>query len=54
MADEPTFRVEKLPFGIASVGLGEMERQIPADEPPALRPNAELTVIGKPIQQYVV
>jgi len=49
MASDPVFRLEKFPIGIASVGLGEIERRIPADEPPALRPNAELSVIGKPI-----
>jgi xanthine dehydrogenase YagR molybdenum-binding subunit len=49
MADEPAFRVEKFPFGIASVGLGEIKRRVPADEPPALAPNAELTTIGKPV-----
>ncbi|MGD0185934.1 MAG: xanthine dehydrogenase family protein molybdopterin-binding subunit [Roseiarcus sp.] len=49
MANEPAFRVEKFPIGIASVGLGEIERRIPADEPPPLPPNAELSVIGKPV-----
>ena len=38
MANEPAFRVEKFPIGIASVGLGEIERRIPADEPPPLPP----------------
>ena len=42
-------RSERLPFGIASVGLGEVTRQVPADEPPPLPPNAELTVIGKSV-----
>ena len=37
------------PSGIASVGLGEIERQVPADEPPPLPPNSELAVIGKPV-----
>ncbi len=49
MASDPAFRVEKFPIGIASVGLGEIERRIPADEPPALAPNADLSVIGRPI-----
>ncbi len=26
-------RIEHFPFGIASVGLGEVTRQVPADEP---------------------
>ncbi len=47
MAEE-TLRVEQFPFGIASVGLGTIERRIPADEPPPLPVNAALNVIGKP------
>jgi xanthine dehydrogenase YagR molybdenum-binding subunit len=46
MAADAT-RAEKFPSGIASVGLGEVERQVPLDEPPPLPPNAELAVIGK-------
>jgi len=42
-----TTRAETFPYGIASVGLGEVQRQIPVDEPPPLPPNAALTVIGK-------
>ncbi len=49
MASDPALRVEKFPIGIASVGLGEIERRIPADEPPALAPNAKLSAIGKPV-----
>jgi len=49
MAADGTTRTEKFPFGIASVGLGEVDRQVPIDEPPPLAPNAELAVIGKPI-----
>ncbi len=49
MAADGTTRTEKFPFGIASVGLGEVERQVPLDEPPPLPPNAELAVIGKPV-----
>ena len=49
MAGDPGLRVEKFPKGIASVGLGEIERRIPLDEPPALARNAELAVIGKPV-----
>ncbi len=44
--DDP--RVETFPYGIAGAGLGEINRQIPADEPPPLPPNNELAVIGKP------
>ncbi|MEI9963416.1 MAG: xanthine dehydrogenase family protein molybdopterin-binding subunit [Caulobacteraceae bacterium] len=41
-------RTETFPAGIASVGLTTVTREIPADEPPALPPNGELKVIGKP------
>jgi tetratricopeptide (TPR) repeat protein len=49
MAADPTFRTEKFPYGIVGVGMSEVERQIPANEPPALAPNAALMVIGKPL-----
>ncbi len=42
-------RSEIFPAGIASAGLGQVKRLIPADEPPPLPPNAELAVIGKPV-----
>ncbi len=42
-------RAGTFPFGIASAGLSEVERQIPAEEPPPLPPNAELSTIGKPV-----
>jgi xanthine dehydrogenase YagR molybdenum-binding subunit len=51
MADGTT-RTEKFPSGIASVGLGELERQVPLDEPPPLAPNSELAVIGKPAPRH--
>ncbi len=47
MAKQDNLRTETFPFGIASVGLGQVERQVPADEPPPLPPNGELAVIGK-------
>jgi xanthine dehydrogenase YagR molybdenum-binding subunit len=40
-------RTEKFAFGIADISLGEISREIPSDEPPALAPNADLAVIGK-------
>jgi len=40
-------RRESFPFGIAGVGLGNVEREIADDEPPPLAPNSELAVIGK-------
>jgi xanthine dehydrogenase YagR molybdenum-binding subunit len=42
-------RKETFPLGIAGAGVGEVTRQIPADEPPPLPPNAELKAIGKPV-----
>ena len=48
MATDRTTRTERFPSGIASVGLGEVERQVPLDEPPPLPPNAALAQIGKP------
>ncbi len=47
VAKPEMLRAASFPFGIASVGLGTVERQIPADEPPPLPPNSELSVIGK-------
>jgi xanthine dehydrogenase YagR molybdenum-binding subunit len=41
-------RTQKFPFGIASVGLGQVERRVPFDEPPPLPPNTALNSIGKP------
>lgn len=47
VAKQANLRTAVFPSGIASVGLGTVERQIPADEPPPLPPNNELRVIGK-------
>ncbi len=47
MAEQDTLRTATFPSGIASVGLGTVNRKISADEPPPLPPNAELAVIGK-------
>jgi xanthine dehydrogenase YagR molybdenum-binding subunit len=49
MAKEDALRTEVFPYGIAGVGLGKVERQVPVDEPPALPPNADLNVIGKSV-----
>lgn len=38
----------KLPYGIVGVDLGEVERSVPATEPPAWPPNQDLDVVGKP------
>jgi xanthine dehydrogenase YagR molybdenum-binding subunit len=40
-------RAQKFAFGIVSAGLGEVERQVPLDEPPSLPSNAALNLIGK-------
>lgn len=48
MADIDT-RVQTYPAGIASTGLGRVERQVSSDEAPPLAPNSELAVIGKPV-----
>jgi xanthine dehydrogenase YagR molybdenum-binding subunit len=47
MGDEKAAKV-RLPHGIAGVDLGEIERALPAGEPPPLAANAALAVIGKP------
>jgi len=47
MASEQSLRTATFPYGIASVGLGKVERQVPVGEPPPLAPNSELAVIGK-------
>jgi xanthine dehydrogenase YagR molybdenum-binding subunit len=47
MANPENLRTAIFPSGIASVGLGTVERRIPADEPPPLPPNSELRIIGK-------
>lgn len=52
MNDEFPRRREKFPFGLAHLGLDEVEREIPADEPPPLAPNAALTQIGKDIRRW--
>lgn len=46
---DSTLRTETFPFGILTAGLGTVERQIPADEPPPLPVNAALRVIGQPV-----
>ena len=47
VAKQANLRTATFPSGIVSVGLSTVERQIPADEPPPLPPNSELSVIGK-------
>ena len=49
MANEQSLRTATFPYGIASVALGKIERQVPVGEPPPLAPNSELSVIGKSV-----
>ena len=49
MAPNEGLRAEKFPLGITGVSVGEIERRVPVDEPPALPVNAQLSVIGKPV-----
>jgi xanthine dehydrogenase YagR molybdenum-binding subunit len=50
MAKDDT-RTAALPFGIVGVDLGTVKREIPADEPPVWPVNAELQVVGKPVER---
>ncbi len=45
-------RTDTFAFGIPQDGLTEKQREVPADEPPPLAPNAELRFIGKPTVRY--
>ncbi|HTP75006.1 MAG TPA: xanthine dehydrogenase family protein molybdopterin-binding subunit [Burkholderiaceae bacterium] len=45
-------RTDAWPSGIASVGLGRVTREVGADEPPPLPPNAELSVIGRSVPRW--
>ena len=44
-------RAQTLLYGIVEESLQQVSRHVPADEPPPLPPNAELKVIGKPIDR---
>ncbi len=46
-SDDPITRTEQFPYGILGVNLTHVARQIPADEPPPLAPNADLAAIGR-------
>jgi xanthine dehydrogenase YagR molybdenum-binding subunit len=52
MSDTSNKRSETFPVGIAGVSMSPLARDIPADEPPALPPNAELALIGKPVARW--
>lgn len=45
-------RKETFKKGLVGGTMTEVERVVPADEPPPLPPNAELKYIGKPITRY--
>jgi len=47
MSPRQPLRAERFPSGIAGVAIGEVGRQVPADEAPPLPPNDQLKVIGK-------
>jgi len=49
MTSDSATRSERFPEGIVGARMGEVERQIPADEPPPLPVNSELKVIGKSV-----
>jgi xanthine dehydrogenase YagR molybdenum-binding subunit len=49
MADDE--RTEQFTCGIVGVGLTEVERRIPVDEPPPLPTNSALQVIGRPVER---
>ncbi|EQD34723.1 Aldehyde oxidase and xanthine dehydrogenase, a/b hammerhead domain protein, partial [mine drainage metagenome] len=40
-------RTQSQPVGIAGISLGQLERQVDADEAPPLAPNAQLRSIGQ-------
>jgi len=50
-ADQET-RVQLYPAGLVPGTLSQIERRVPADEPPPLPANAELAWIGKPVARY--
>jgi xanthine dehydrogenase YagR molybdenum-binding subunit len=45
-------RQQKFESGITGAKMTEVQRKVPADEPPPLPPNAELKVIGKRIPRW--
>src|ERR1700749_1629065 len=48
----PAKRTESFVYGIPQAGLEHKQREVLADEPPPLGPNAELMYIGKPTVRY--
>ncbi|MDZ7608560.1 MAG: xanthine dehydrogenase family protein molybdopterin-binding subunit [Cyclobacteriaceae bacterium] len=42
----------KMPFGVPGHNLGEVEREIPANEPPAWPINEKLKHVGRPVRRY--
>ncbi len=49
--EKPT-REQDVLFGIPQIGLTQVARKVPADEPPPLPANKDLTYIGKPTARY--
>ncbi len=52
MNDDNPRRRAQFPVGFAHLGLDQVEREIPADEPPALAPNSGLRQIGKRVSRW--
>ena len=52
MDDDLQPRLETFSIGLAHLGLETVAREIPADEPPALAPNADLRHIGKNARRW--
>ncbi len=51
MDEDPPQR-RKFPAGLAHLGLGEVEREVPSSEPPPLGPNASLQHIGRSPERW--
>lgn len=49
MIDDGQLRAERFPVGISNTGLTQLDRLVPAGEPPPLPPNAGLKVVGRRI-----
>src|SRR5271165_4605447 len=45
-------RTDSFLFGIPQLGVSEVKRQVPLNEPPPLAANPELKYVGKPTPRY--
>lgn len=48
----PTFRQQDVTYGIVGERLEQVNRRVPADEPPPLPENAKLKVVGKSLPRF--